>query len=465
MVYNKHMKTRTKFKRYEPNQLFILPPDMKDWLPEDDLVYFIMDIVRSVDLGPIYQTYNSSKGGQPPYHPMMMVGLLLYAYCIGLPSSRKIEKATYHSIAFRVLTANQHPDHDTIADFRKRHLKSLATLFVEVLRLCQKAGLVKLGHISLDGTKVKANASKHKAMSYGRMEKKAAELRKEVDRLLAEAEKLDSDEDVLYGKGKRENQLPKDLRFKQSRLAKIEEAKKELETEALAKAEEKQSEYEAKKKAYDSKTGRRGRPPKAPSQKPDSKSQRNFTDPDSRIMPAGGSNHFIQGYNCQAAVDEKAQIIVASQVTQEPNDKQQVQSVLAKIEKNTGDKPNKLSADAGYFSEDNCKTLEVKDIDAYIATGKQKHSETPITQPRGRIPKNATIKDRMVRKLRTLKGRDIYSKRKHIVEPVFGQIKEVRGFRRFSFRGVDNCSSEWDLICLTHNLLKLFRSGWVLETT
>jgi len=459
------MKTLIKYKRYEPNQLFLLPPDMKDWLPEDDLVYFIMDVIRSVDLGPISQTYNSSKGGQPPYHPMMMAGLLLYAYCIGLPSSRKIEKATYHSIAFRVLTANQHPDHDTIANFRKKHLKALAALFVEVFLLCQKAGLVKLGHISLDGTKVKANASKHKAMSYGHMEKKAAKLRKEVDRLLAEADKIDTDEDALYGKSNREDQLPKELRFKQSRLAKIEEAKKALEAEALLKAEAKQSEYEAKKKAYDSKTGRRGRPPKPPSKKPDPKSQRNFTDPDSRIMPAGGSNHFIQGYNCQAAVDEKAQIIVASQITQEPNDKQQVQPVLAKIEENTGDKPNKLSADAGYFSEDNCKALEVKTIDAYIAAGKQKHGETSFPHPRGRIAKNATIKDRMARKLRTSKGQGIYSKRKHIVEPVFGQIKEVRGFRRFSFRGVDNCSAEWDLICLTHNLLKLFRSGWALEAT
>ena len=459
------METQTKFKSYEPNQLFILPPDMKDWLPEDDLVYFIMDVIRSLDLGPIYQTYNNSKGGQPPYHPMMMVGLLLYAYCIGLPSSRKIEKATYHSIAFRVLTANQHPDHDTIADFRKRHLKALSALFVDVLRLCQKAGLVKLGHVSLDGTKVKANASKHKAMSYGRMEKKAAELQKEVDRLLAKAETIDAEEDALYGKGNRENQLPKELRFKQSRLAKIKEAKKALEAEALAKSKAKQSEYEAKKKAYDSKTGRRGRPPKPPSKKPDSKSQRNFTDPDSRIMPAGGSSHFIQSYNCQAAVDEKAQIIVASQITQEPNDKQQLQPVIAKIEKNTGSKPKKLSADSGYFSEDNCKTVERESIDAYIATGKQKHGEEAFPQPRGRIPKNATIKERMARKLRTLNGRCTYSKRKHIVEPIFGQIKEIRGFRRFSFRGFDNCSSEWDLMCLTHNLLKLFRSGWVPEST
>ena len=295
------METHAKFKRYDPDQLFILPP----------------------------------------YHPMMMISLLLYAYCIGLPSSRKIEKATYHSIAFRVLTANQHPDHDTIADFRKRHLKALADLFVDVLLLCQKAGLVKLGHVSLDGTKMKANASKHKAMSYRRMEKKTAELQEEVERLLAKAETIDAEEDALYGKGNQKNQLPKELSFKQSRLMKIQEAKKALEAQALAEAEAKQTEYEAKKKAYDSKTGRRGRPPKPPSNKPNSKSQRNFTDPESRIMPASGSKHFIQGYNCQAAVDEKAQIIVASQVTQEPNDKQQVQPVLAKIEENIGGKPNK----------------------------------------------------------------------------------------------------------------------------
>ncbi len=234
---------------------------MNDWLPEDDLVYFIMDVIRSLDLNPIYQTYNNSKGGQPPYPPMMMVSLLLYAYCIG-PSSRKIEKTTYHSIAFRVLTANQHPDHDTISDFRKRHLKALATLFVDVLLLCQKAGLVKLGHVSLDGTKMNANASKHKAMSYVRMEKKAAELQEEVARLLAKAETIDADEDVLYGKGNRKNQLPKELSFKQSRLMKIQEAKKALEAESLAETEAKQTEYEEKKKAYNSKTGRRGRPPK-----------------------------------------------------------------------------------------------------------------------------------------------------------------------------------------------------------
>src|SRR5210317_2116646 len=345
-------------------------------------------------------------------------------------------------------------DHDTIADFRKRHLKTLAGLFVQVLRLCQKAGLVKFGHIELDGTKVKANASKHKAMSYGRMEKQAAELKKEVDHLLAQAEQADMKEDALYGKGKRSGQLPKELQFRQTRLQKIQEAKLALEEEARIETAARKAEYEAKKKAYDNKTGRRGRPPKAPSGQIDSKRQRNFTDPDSRIMPASGSKDFVQGYNCQAAVDGKAQVIVATGVTQETNDKQQIEPLIEKIEENTAGKlPKVVSADAGYFSETNCNILADKEIEAYVATGKQKHGEIPL-QPRGRIPNNATVKARMARKLRTLKGLATYSLRKQIVEPVFGQIKGARNFRQFSFRGLENCQMEWDLVCLTHNLLR-----------
>jgi len=297
-------------------------------------------------------------------------------------------------------------------------------------------------------------------MSYGRMEKKAAELKQEVDRLLTQAEKADKEEDALYGKGGRGDQLPRELQFRQSRLQKIQEAKDALEQEARIEAEAQQAEYEAKKKAYDKKTGRKGRPPKAPSGKPDSKRQRNFTDPDSRIMPASGSKDFIQGYNCQAAVDGKAQVIVATNVTQETNDKQQVEPLIENMAENTADNlPRVVSADAGYFSETNCIALADNEIDAYVATGKQKHGEIPI-QPRGRIPKDATVAERMARKIKTVKGRAIYSLRKQIAEPVFGQIKEARNFRRFSFRGLENCRQEWDLVCLTHNILKLFRSGW-----
>jgi transposase len=459
------MKTKTQFRPYAPNQPFLLPPDMKEWLREDDLVYFVMDVVGQLDLAPICRTYRNEKGGQPPYHPEMMTSLLIYAYCIGLPSSRKIEQATYQSVAFRVLTADQHPDHDTIAEFRRRHLKALAGFFVEVLRLCRKAGLVKLGHVALDGTKMAANASKHKAMSYARMEKSAAELRAEVERLLAEAQATDAAEDALYGKGRRGEELPPDLRFKQSRLKKIEEAKKALEEEARAEAEAKQAAYEAKCEAWGNRTERRGgRPPKPPSEKPVPSAQRNFTDPDSRIMPIGRGKSFVQGYNCQAAVDEKAQIIVATNVTQETNDKQQLKPVLEKLKANTdGQTPQKISADSGYYSQANVTTLEADGIQAFIPPEQNPRGETAPLHPRGRIPKGATVKERMVRKLRTVKGRCTYSKRKGIAEPVFGQIKEVRGFRRFSFRGFHKVAPEWDLICLTHNILKLFRSGWRLQ--
>ena len=433
--------------------------DLKQWLPEDDLVYFIIDVIDELDLQPIYREYEQDKGGQPPYHPKMMVGLLLYAYCIGLPSSRKIEQATYHSIPFRVLTANQHPDHDTISTFRKRHLQSLAQLFVAVLRLCQQAGLVKLGHVSLDGTKVRANASRHKAMSYGRMDKKIAELEAQVKQLLEEAEACDRQEDALYGKGKRGDNLPEELKFRKSRLERIREAKRVIEQETLDNFKIQQKEYEKKLKAREQRSDRRGRPPKAPSDQPEPNRQFNFTDPDSRLMVDGATKSFQQSYNCQVAVDEKAQIIIASGVTQQTNDKLQVKPLIKTVKANSGKVPEKLSADAGYFSEDNCSVIESEQINAYIATEKT-NTLVNIGASRGRIPKNASITERMTRKLQTVKGRLVYKKRKQIVEPVFGQIKEARKFRRFSFRGLSNVSAEWDLVCLTHNLLKLYRSGW-----
>lgn len=454
------MKKRTRFRQYNRGQLLAFPPNPKDWLSEDDLAYFIQDVVTELDLSKVYANYNNARGGQPPYHPELMVCLLFYSYCSGVFSSRKIETATYHSVPVRVLCCGEHPDHDTIAEFRKRNLKALSGLFVQVLQLCQRAGMVKLGHISLDGTKVKANASKHKAMSYGRMEQKAAELDKEVKDLLKQAKNTDAREDKLYGKGKRGDELPKDLRFKQSRLKKIREAKEALEQEARQEAREKQAEYESKNKAWQAKQGRKGKPPKPPSDKPGPKKQRNFTDPESRIMPTGRKKNFIQGYNCQAAVDEKKQVIVASLLTQASNDKQQLKPVLEKLTENLpGQKPKIVSADNGYYSEDNCIHLASEQIDGYIATGKDKHGQR-VESPRGRIPDNATIKERMSRKLHTKRGRCTYSKRKHIVEPVFGQIKQFRGFRQFSMRGQEKCQAEWDLVCLTHNLLKLFRNNW-----
>lgn len=438
----------------------LLPQDMQEWLPEGDLAYFIPDVVATLDLRAIYKTYDGSRGGQPPFHPEMMVSLLLYAYCKGVPSSRKIEEGTHQVVGFRVVSADQHPDHDTISEFRKRHLQALAALFVQVLQLCREAGLVKLGHVALDGTKVRANASKHKAMSYERMEAKEKELEEEVKRLLAEAERVDAEEDALYGKGKRGDELPKELKFRETRLKKIREAKKALEERARTAAEKKRAERaEEEKKREASGETRKGAPPKEISDKPDPKAQINFTDPESRIMKDGATKSFEQCLNCQAVVDGESQIILASGVTQEANDKQQVVPMVEKMKENLGgDKPDELSADNGYFSEDNVTAVEKEEIEPFIATGRQKHGEK-ILSPRGRMPKNATIKERMARKLRTLRGRGAYKKRKEIVEPVFGQIKWARGFWQFLLRGLRNVGAEWDLICLTHNLLKLHRSG------
>jgi transposase len=455
------MKNQTHFRTYEPNQLLLLPPNMRQWLPEGDFVYFIMDVVSRIDLSSIYADYDSAKGGQPGYAPRMMVSLLLYAYCMGVASSRKIEQATYHSVPFRVLSADQHPDHDTIASFRQQHLKALSSLFVQVLQLCQKVGLVRLGHVALDGTKLRANASKHKAMSYGRMEKKRPELEAEVTRLMEEAEAVDAREDAIYGKGKRGDELPKELRFKQSRLQKITEAMRSLAQEAQAEAAQRREEIRRRQEERQKQgQSRRGRKPKEPSDKPEPTSQRNFTDPDSRIMKDGATGSFEQCYNCQAAVDKKAQVIVAATVTQQPNDKEQLTPVLKKLKEITGGKkPKIVSADAGFFSEANATHCALEGVEAYLATEKQKHSRASPSAPRGRIPKDATIKERMRRKLQTVKGKLTYALRKQIVEPVFGQIKEVRGFRRFLLRGLENVQAEWSLICLTHNLLKLFRSG------
>ena len=450
------------FREYNLNQPLLLPQDLREWLPEDHLAHFILDLLAEakLDLSAIYAAYATRRGGQPPYHPRMLVALLLYGYCIGVRSSRKIERATYTDAAFRMLAGDQHPDHDTIAEFRRRHLQELAGLFVQVLRLCQKAKLVALGHVALDGTKERANASKHKAMSYERMEKSEAELAAEVERMLAEAEAVDRAEDAQYGKGVRGDELPEDLRFKQKRLATIRKAMKSLEAEAKEKAEVKRAERAAEEERLRVE-GKSAPPRQEISETVEPKAQRNFTDPESRIMKDGATKSFEQCYNAQAAVDAKAQIIVAAAVTQEANDKQQVKPVVEAIQRNCdGAAPKKLLADNGYFSEANVEYLQGEGIDPYLATGRLKHHEKAPPAPRGRVPKSASIKDRMARKLRTLRGRATYSKRKEIVEPVFGQIKGARGIRQFLLRGLEKVTAEWTLICLTHNVLKLARSGW-----
>lgn len=448
------------FRAYDLNQRLLLPPDLREWLPEGHLALFISDVVDALDLSAIVRSYEDGDGrGQPPYHPAMMVKLLLYAYCIGKPSSRKIERATYEDVALRVLAADQHPDHDSLAEFRKRHLTALAGLFVQVLRLCQVAGLVKLGHVALDGTKLKANASKHKAMSYGRMEEAERRLEQEVQALLRQAEQVDAAEDAASGPGRRGDQLPAELARRESRLAKIRAAKAVLEAEAKARAAETAEAGRAKRAAREQRAGSaKGRVPKIPDPAqahPAPTAQRNFTDPDSRIMKDGATKSFEQAYNAQAAVAGPHQIIVACGVTQAAADAAQFVPMLEAVAANTGQRPAAALADAGYFSEANLTAPALAGVTLYVPPDRQKHDQPPDAATATR---HSALAAAMRDTLRTPAGRAVYALRKAIVEPVFGQIKEGRGFRRFSCRGLPKVTAEWGLICLTHNLLKLFRA-------
>ncbi len=459
------------FKPYDPDQLFLLPPALRDWLPEGHLALFLSDVVdHALDLTPILAAYETGDGrGQPPYHPALMVKLLLYAYCTGTPSSRRIEQATYEEVPYRVLAANQHPDHDTLATFRQQHLQALAGLFTTVLALCRQAGLVKLGHVALDGTKVLANASKHKAMSYGRMTEAERQLAAEVAALLARAEQVDAAEDARYGKGRRGDELPAELARRESRLTKIREAKAALEAEARAEAAAAAAGAQAKlaeRERQAEATGRKpkGRPPKVPDPAqatPDPKAQRNFTDPESRIMKDGATKGFVQAYNAQAAVDGAAQVIVAAAVTQEANDKRQLVPMLTQVKANVGAAPAVASADSGYCGEAAVTDPALAGIDLHVAPDRQKHGAPPAAgtgPPPG--SDDGTAMTAMRAKLQTAAGHAVYALRKTIVEPVFGQIKTGRGFRRFSFRGLQKVQAEWQMVCLTHNLLKLYRAGW-----
>ena len=454
------------FKPYTPDQLLLLPPALQDWLPEGHLALFISDVVdEALDLAPILATYETGDGrGQPPYHPALMVKLLVYAYCTGKPSSRQIERATYEEVPYRVLAADQHPDHDTLAAFRQQHLEALAGLFLQVLDLCRRAGLVMLGHVALDGTKVLANASKHKAMSYGRMSEAERKLEAEVAALLAQAQQVDAAEDAQYGKGRRGDELPAELARRESRLAKIHAAKAALEAEARAEAAQAAAAAHAKlaerqRQAETTSRKRKGHPPRVPDPTqatPAPKAQRNFTDPDSRIMKDGATKSFVQAYNAQAAVDGRAQVIVAAAVTQEANDKQQLVPMLGQVIANVGEAPAVASADSGYFSEAAVTDATLAAIDLYVAVDRQKHGEAP----RAPVADDGTVIGAMRAKLASGAGHAVYALRKTIVEPVFGQIKGPRAFRRFAFRGFGKVQAEWRLICLTHNLLKLFRAGW-----
>ena len=522
------------FRPWNPEQTLLLPPSPVEWLPANHLVFFLLDLAAELDLSAIYAVYEArDPRGVKAYEPRMMVLLLLYAYCVGIPSSRRIERACWEDAAFRVLTGNQQPDHSRISDFRLVHLDALAGLFVQVLRLCQKAGLVSLGNVALDGTKVKANASKHKAMSHERMLKTEAQLEAEIAALLRKAELIDAQEDTRYGMGRRGDELPKELQLRQDRLDALRKAKAELEAEAAADharrreqqaraAEEQAAEAAAQVADAEAATvaadldkadaeseaaaqalakeaqqaerrarSARGRaelarklaiekaqaadlstpdplssadPLAMPSRNlpttaagdPKANAQRNFTDPDSHILKGGDG--WIQGYNCQAAVDGDHQIIVAVGVSNQASDAPHLEPMLERIMANTGQLPEKLIADAGYCSTDNIETSEKRGLDAYVSTSRQAHGKRPRPS-RGPAPRDLDARGRMDRKIRSKAGQAIYALRKIIVGPVFGQIKGARGLDCFLLRGLKKASTEWALMATTHNIGKLHRAA------
>jgi transposase len=423
------------FRTYLPEQNLLLPASLREWLPDDHLSYFVSDVVDQLDLSAIESVYEEEDRGQPPYHPRMMTKILLYGYCVGVFSSRRIQKRLVEDVAFRVLAAGNQPDFRTISDFRKLHLKALEGLFQQMLRLTLETGMMKLGRVALDGSKLKGNASKHKAMSYGRMKETEKRLREEVRKLLNQAEAADKEEDSRYGRDRRGDELPEELQRRETRMARIREAKRALEERAREQAKS------------DGKDPEEAQPTK--------KAQYNFTDPESRMLK--GPDGFLQGYNTQIAVEPVFQLIVGQRVTQAANDKQKMVPLIKAIEEQCGQKPKEVLADNGYCSDENLKYLARKKMEGFIATGKQKHGERREPCKPGPLPREASRIERMERKLETKVGAAVYATRKFIVEPVFGQIKQARGFRQFLLRGIEKVRGEWALICMTHNLLKFHK--------
>lgn len=443
-----------KFRTIDRNTAYLLPPSLQDWLPEKHLARFVVDIVERLDLSELESCYGG--GGKQPYHPALLLALLFYGYATGVFSSRKLEQAAYDSVAFRFITGDTHPDHDTIAAFRKRFVNELEGLFVQMLVVAKVMGVLKLGNVSLDGTKIKANASKHKAMSWGYANKLEEQLRREVRELLKKAEQADAEDEP-------EIDIPDELARREDRLAAIEKAKAEIERRARERLEVEQAEHEAKLKRREekeAKSGKKagGRAPKAPQAGPREKDQVNFTDEESRIMPS--SEGFVQAYNAQAAVDIDTHLIVENHITQQPNDKQEIEPALKRLnalEDSLG-KPDGLLADAGYFSEDNVKRCAANEITPYISESRERHNlplEQRLQSPPP-CPEDADALTAMVHRLRTPDGKAMYAKRKSTIETVFGIIKEVLGFRQFHLRGLESVQGEWNLVCMAWNLKRLY---------
>lgn len=461
-----------RFRACALDQPYLLPPCLQEWLPDHHLARFIAEVADELDLSAIYTAYERKDGrGLSAYHPLMLTRVLLYAYCVGVTSSRRIEKATYEDLAVRYLAADQHPDHDTIAAFRQEHLQELGSLFAAALRLCQRAGLVKLGNVALDGTKLQANASRQQSVSHARLSEQEQALQQQIDQLLQQAQQSDQEEDERYGKGRSGDELPPELADAGRRLEKIREAKRALEQEAAQALEE------ARRNCPDA--GHRGRPRKGeePSVGPVERTRRknrlkrarqnaqqptrqfNFTDPDSRVMRDNGLGCFVQGYNAQIAVDGHAQVIVATDVTQQVVDRGQLLPMCERIRESLGSLPPVLSADAGYWDTLSIEDPALRGTELLVAPDATHQWAKPKA-----VPASAAVQ-RMREKLSSGIARELYSMRRTIVEPVFGQIKQARGLRRFAFRGLQQVQAEWKLICLTHNLLKMFRYSWLPQTS
>jgi transposase len=442
------------FKQCDRETIYLFPPSVQEWLPEGHLARFVVEVVEQLNLEQLKASY--AGRGSEAYSPEMLVALLFYGYATGVFSSRQLERSTYDSVAFRYIAANSHPDHDTIAVFRKRFLPTLKELFVQILMIAAEAGVLKIGTVSLDGTKVKANASKHKAMSYGHACKVEQQLKEEVAKLLKKAEAADK-ADIPDGMS-----IPEELARRTERLKVIAKAKAEIERRAAER-------YAAEKEAYDKKLAERaakqqksgkkprGKEPKPPMAGPNAKDQVNLTDEESRIMPA--SDGFKQAYNAQAAVDTKSMVIIASHVSQQPNDKQQLKpalEALSSLPKGLG-KVNAVIADSGYYSETNVKDCEDKEVVPYIAIDRQSHNQ-PLWERFNEpppLPDNADTVARMKHRLKTAVGKAVYAIRKSTVEPVFGVIKAVMGFDRFLLRGCAAVNGEWDLVCIAWNIKRL----------
>ncbi len=459
-----------RFRTCDLEQLFLLPPSLQDWLPEKHLARFVADVMNELDLSAIYAVYERHDGrGLSAYHPLAIARLLLYGYCTGVTSSRKIEEATYTDLAFLSLAADQHPDHDTIATFRQQHLQALADLFVQALRLCVKAGLVKLGNVAIDGTKIKANASTRRSADYKKLSEREKYWQNLVEELLRKAQQTDAEEDRRFGPGQPADPMPEELANAKDRLERIRQARAELEREAQEELKAIQQQYQPQprgrprkeqqetqtpqERIQRKKNGRRYRRAKEKAKQPSR--QYNFVDPDSRLLKDIGSKSFVQGYNAQAAVDSHAQVIVAAEVTQEVTDRKQLVPMVKSVCAITGERPDTITADAGYWDTDSLKDEALANIEVLVPPDS-------TFQPPGvdDLPANAPRNQEAIRMrevLASVAGKAKYNLRKTTVEPAFGQIKETRGIRRFRLRGLIPVKAEWKLICATHNLLKLFR--------